>query len=175
MGVNDTKKTLAEKATDFDWPLRKKSNLRRSRGYGFETWLVDRFNSLPDWEARRLGGASTGLPDVVAVNNKLSILYAIEAKSLRGNSVDIPADEIKRCQDIVKMFSVYKYGYTIVATRLGENKHPFYSYWDIQEEGVTKCRAYIKNISIHYTHDDIKGQLLEDHQWPMPWHHSRGP
>ncbi len=137
----------------------------------FETWLVDKFNSLTDWEARRLGGASTGLPDVVAVNNKLSILYAIEAKSLRGTAVEIPPDEIKRCQDIVSMFSVYRYGYTLVATRLGENKHPFYSYWDIQEDCVTKCRAYIKNISIHYTRDDIDGQLLEDHQWPMPWHH----
>lgn len=142
----------------------------------FESWLVDKFNSLPDWEARRLGGASTGLPDLIAVNNKLSILYAIEAKSLRGNSVDIPPDEIKRCQDIVNMFSIYS-GYTIVATRLGENKHPFYSYWDIQEDHVTKCRAYIKNISIHYTSGDIdgekiNGQLLEDNQWPMPWQRS---
>ena len=31
--------------------------------------------------ARRLGGSSTGLPDIVAVNNKASILLSIEAKS----------------------------------------------------------------------------------------------
>ena len=173
--TNRRKKTLADKATDFDWPI-KKSNVRRSRGYGFETWLVDKFNELPDWQARRLGGASTGLPDVIATNNVQSIIYAIEAKSLRGPSVDVPADEIKRCQDIIKFFGQYEFGYTIVATRLGDNGHPVYSYWDIQEPVVTKVRAYRDSISIHYERDDVKGQLIETHQWPMPWQRQRvGP
>ncbi len=41
-------------------------NIRRSRGYAFEHGLVERFNGLGDWRARRLGGSSTGLPDIVA-------------------------------------------------------------------------------------------------------------
>ena len=49
---------------------------RRSRGYSFEHNLVININALPDWYARRLGGSSTGLPDIVAVNNKRSKMYA---------------------------------------------------------------------------------------------------
>ena len=36
---------------------------------------------------RRLGGSSTGLPDIVAVNNKEATLLSIEAKSGTGDAL----------------------------------------------------------------------------------------
>ena len=51
--------------------------------------------------ARRLGGSSTGLPDIVAVNNTESILLSIEAKSGTSNSIYVPDDQIGRCFFII--------------------------------------------------------------------------
>ncbi len=90
------------------------SNIRRSRGYNFEYKLVKKLNS-GKWVARRLGGSSTGLPDIVAVNNEDSILLSIEAKSATGNSIYVPDDQIGRCFLITEMFSVYKNRYIILA------------------------------------------------------------
>ncbi|VFJ15104.1 resolvase [Candidatus Nitrosocosmicus franklandus] len=90
------------------------TNIRRSRGYNFEHGLVKRLNN-GDWIARRLGGSSTGLPDIVAVNNKLSILLSIEAKSATGNSIYVPPDQIMRCHGITKMFKAYNERYIILA------------------------------------------------------------
>jgi len=90
------------------------TNIRRSRGYNFEYKLVKKLNS-GDWIARRLGGSSTGLPDIVAVNNRLSILLAIEAKSATGNSIYVPPDQIVRCHMITKMFEAYNEKHIILA------------------------------------------------------------
>jgi Holliday junction resolvase len=90
------------------------TNIRRSRGYNFEHRLVKQLNN-GDWIARRLGGSSTGLPDIVAVNNKLSILLSIEAKSATGNSIYVPADQLVRCHAITKMFKAYKERHIILA------------------------------------------------------------
>lgn len=141
-------------------------NLRRSRGYGFEAWLVKKFNELPNWSARRLGGASTGLPDVVAVNNSESILLAIEAKSLRGKSVDIPVDEIERCHIICEMFKLYENRLVVVATRLGDNKKPIYSYFSISyRPNIRSVTGYIGALRIRYE----RYQYLETIQTQMPW------
>lgn len=83
-------------------------NIRRSRGYNFEHALVERFNRSEGWHARRLGGSSTGLPDIVALNNERSILLAIEAKSGTGDILYVPPDQIARCVLVRDMFSVYK-------------------------------------------------------------------
>ena len=83
-------------------------NIRRSRGYNFEYSLVQRFNGTPGWQARRLGGSSTGLPDIVVVNNDLSILLAIEAKSGTGDILYVPPDQIARCLTIRNMFAAYR-------------------------------------------------------------------
>ncbi len=89
-------------------------NIRRSRGYNFEHKLVKGLNS-GKWMARRLGGSSTGLPDIVAVNNKDSILLSIEAKSVTGNSIYVPEDQIGRCFLITQMFRIYSNRYIILA------------------------------------------------------------
>jgi Holliday junction resolvase len=84
------------------------TNLRRSRGYGWESYLVKKFNSLDDWRCRRLGGSSTGLPDLVAVNNEQGLLYCIEAKSGYSKYLYIPTDQVCRCINIANMFGLYK-------------------------------------------------------------------
>lgn len=90
------------------------TNIRRSRGYNFEHRLVKQLNSK-EWIARRLGGSSTGLPDIVAVNNRDSVLLSIEAKSATGNSIYVPQDQILRCYMITKMFEVYRERHIILA------------------------------------------------------------
>jgi Holliday junction resolvase len=69
---------------------------------------VNRLNSR-NWIAKRLGGSSVGLPDIIAVNNNKAILLVIEAKSGTGESLYVPSDQIERCFSIVKMFRYYKY------------------------------------------------------------------
>src|SRR5918999_1154252 len=82
-------------------------NIRRSRGYSYEHTLVQRLNN-EHWIARRLGGSSTGLPDIVAVNNIEGILLSIEAKSGTGDSLYVKPDQIQRCLLIRDMFGYYK-------------------------------------------------------------------
>lgn len=97
------------------------SRLRRSRGYSFEHSLVQRLN-IGDWCARRLGGSSAGLPDIVAVNNKKSVLLSIEAKSGTGDALYIPQDQIERCILIQNMFGYYKRRYTVFAFKFMKKK-----------------------------------------------------
>lgn len=99
----------------------KLSNFRRSRGYSYEHSLVQRLN-IGDWCARRLGGSSAGLPDIVAVNNKTSVLLSIEAKSGTGDALYIPQDQIRRCILIQNMFGYYKRRYTIFAFKFMRKK-----------------------------------------------------
>jgi Holliday junction resolvase len=98
------------------------TNIRRSRGYAFEHGLVEKLNSTPNWWARRLGGSSTGLPDVVATNNVEGILLAIECKSTVGNAVYIPPDQVERCVEVCKGFSWYKERHVIFAVKFGRNR-----------------------------------------------------
>ena len=90
------------------------TNIRRSRGYNFEYRLVKQLNS-GEWIARRLGGSSTGLPDIVAVNNPDSILLSIEAKTATSNSIYVPQDQIYRCYLITEMFEAYQERYIVLA------------------------------------------------------------
>jgi Holliday junction resolvase len=96
-------------------------NVRRSRGYSFEHTLVQRLNS-GDWNARRLGGSSTGLPDIIAVNNINATLLSIEAKSGTGNILYVPQDQIKRSLVIRNMFSFYKKRHFILAFKFMTKK-----------------------------------------------------
>ena len=57
----------------------KLNRIRRNRGYSFEHVLVQKLNTNA-WNARRLGGSSANLPDIIAVNNKESIFLYIEEK-----------------------------------------------------------------------------------------------
>ncbi|MFZ0511954.1 MAG: hypothetical protein WAM14_10135 [Candidatus Nitrosopolaris sp.] len=96
-------------------------NIRRSRGYSFEHRLVQRLNS-GDWNARRLGGSSTGLPDIIAVNNKTGTLLTIEAKSGTGDVLYVPADQIQRCLLIDQMFSYYEKRHIVLAFKFMRKK-----------------------------------------------------
>lgn len=97
------------------------TNVRRSRGYNFEYNLVKRLN-IGKWMARRLGGSSTGLPDIVAVNNTDSILLSIEAKSGTSSSIYVPNDQIGRCFLITQMFKAYSNRYIILAFKFMRKK-----------------------------------------------------
>jgi Holliday junction resolvase len=89
-------------------------NIRRSRGYNYEHTLVQRLNN-GQWSARRLGGSSTGLPDIVAVNNEAGILLTIEAKSGTSDILYVPLDQIDRCLMVRNMFAIYPERHIILA------------------------------------------------------------
>jgi Holliday junction resolvase len=89
-------------------------NIRRSRGYNYEHALVQRLNN-GQWRARRLGGSSTGLPDIVAVNNGAGILLTIEAKSGTSDILYVPLDQIERCLIVRNMFGIYPQRHIILA------------------------------------------------------------
>lgn len=98
------------------------NRLRRGRGYNFEYTLIKRFNALRDWQARRLGGSSTGFPDVVATNNKENILYAIECKSSASDIAPVPYDQIERCMKVLHMFGVYQTKHMVLAFKFMNKK-----------------------------------------------------
>jgi Holliday junction resolvase len=97
-------------------------NIRRSRGYAYEHGLVERFNALKGWHARRLGGSSTGLPDIVAVNNEQGILLTIEAKSGTSDILYVPQDQIERCMIITNMFAIYPNRHIVFAFKFMSKK-----------------------------------------------------
>jgi len=62
-----------------------------------------------------LGGSSTGLPDIVAVNNNAGILLTIEAKSGTSDILYVPVDQIERCLLVRNMFGIYPERHIILA------------------------------------------------------------
>ena len=107
----------------------KLNRIRRNRGYSFEHVLVQKLNSNA-WNARRLGGSSANLPDIIAVNNKDSIFLSIEAKSGTADSLYVQSDQIQRCFQIRDMFQAYKTAHVILAFKFMQKKR-------IKEEGKT--------------------------------------
>lgn len=119
---------------------------RQKRGYTFETQLVAEFNK-GNWQARRLGGSSSGLPDVGIVNDSQELMYAIEAKSTVYNFCIVPVKQIKRCINYLDMFKLYKTRHVILAFRFATNrsqlaentlvkitrKHPKYYFFIMKE------------------------------------------
>jgi Holliday junction resolvase len=97
------------------------ANIRRSRGYSYEHTLVQRLNN-GSWIARRLGGSSTGLPDIVAVNNKEATLLSIEAKSGTGDALYVGGDQLQRCLLIKDMFGYYKTKHVVLAFKFMRKK-----------------------------------------------------
>lgn len=95
--------------------------MRRSRGYAYEHGLVERLNKH-GFVARRLGGSSTGLPDIVAVNNREGILLTIEAKSGTGDILYVPQDQIERCMMVCEMFSMYPTRHIVFAFKFMSKK-----------------------------------------------------
>ena len=105
------------------------NRIRRNRGYSFEHVLVQKLNGNV-WNARRLGGSSANLPDIIAVNNKESIFLSIEAKSGTSDNLYVPSDQIQRCFQIRDMFQVYKSAHVILAFKFMQKKR-------VREEGRT--------------------------------------
>jgi Holliday junction resolvase len=119
----------------------KLNRIRRNRGYSFEHVIVQKLNTNA-WNARRLGGSSANLPDIIAVNNKESIFLSIEAKSGTADSLYVPSDQIQRCFQIRDMFQVYKTAHVILAFKFMQKRR-------IREEGKTlyihrKLQEYYK-------------------------------
>jgi Holliday junction resolvase len=117
------------------------NRIRRNRGYSFEHVLVQKLNGN-NWNARRLGGSSANLPDIIAVNNKESIFLCIEAKSGTSDNLYVPSDQIQRCLQIKDMFQVYKTAHVILAFKFMQKKR-------VREEGKTvythrKLQEYYK-------------------------------
>jgi Holliday junction resolvase len=125
----------------FEHVYAKINRIRRNRGYSFEHVLVQKLNTN-SWNARRLGGSSANLPDIIAVNNKESIFLSIEAKSGTTDALYVPSDQIQRCFQIRDMFQVYKTAHVILAFKFMQKKR-------IREEGKTvymhrKLQEYYK-------------------------------
>lgn len=97
------------------------ANIRRNRGYSYEHALVQRLNN-GDWIARRLGGSSTGLPDILAVNNTKGIVLSIEAKCGTGDCLYVPAEQLRRCLLIRNMFEYYSEKHAILAFKFMRKK-----------------------------------------------------
>lgn len=148
---------------------------RRQRGYFWEDTLVKRFNAIDGWHAFRLGSPSTALPDVLAVNNKKSILYAIEAKSGTTESLQVPFDQIDRCKNWTEHFKLYKKRKVILAFKfstkkrvgLGEYKQrklrEIFKEWDKTKESVNLVCTY--NGDVYQQSDKSKMAIpLQDHK-----------
>lgn len=138
--IPSEKKTIQEDVVQFYTKL---NRMRRNRGYSFEHVLVQKLNNNNNpWRARRLGGSSANLPDIIAVNNKESIFLSIEAKSGTADSLYVPSDQIQRCFQIRDMFQVYKTAHVILAFKFMQKRR-------IREEGKTvythrKLQEYYK-------------------------------
>ena len=77
--------------------------------------------------ARRLGGSSVGLPDILYTERDYGemtdLIYSIEAKSTgQANLLYIPNDQIIRCFDILKMFSAYDKRFVLFAFKFHGSK-----------------------------------------------------
>ena len=112
MKARDIEKKLAKSGVvDYvnkvDYISRNKKS--RQRGYAFENWLVKEVSGYPYWGARRLGGSSTGLPDVMMSYAKLikplpekdyqefqSIIVATECKEGESNTLYVEREQVRR-------------------------------------------------------------------------------
>lgn len=100
----------------------KSARLRRTRGYSFEYGVVQKLKSLEGWDARRLGGSSTGLPDIVATYNQRGILLVMECKSKDANVISIPDDQVQRLMTTASLFGFYGNRWLVFAFKFKANK-----------------------------------------------------
>lgn len=100
----------------------KVNRTRRNRGYSFETSIVHKVNDIAYWSARRLGGASTYLPDVIITNYDGAAL-TLECKSTHEKKdLYIPPDQVLRCIDTLSLFSYYRVKNVVFAFKFGQSK-----------------------------------------------------
>jgi len=154
------------------------SKIRRQRGYHWEDTLVKRFNSLDGWNAFRLGSPSVALPDVLAVSSIHNAIFAIEAKSGTGTTLQVPFDQIIRCLKWSKTFELYKTRKVILAfkflskKRIGPSQYEsrqlreFYKSWDVKNK-ITDCVCTYEGST--YALKDGKRSRLNLHEYQMPF------
>lgn len=144
-----------------DWA--KISNTRRTRGYQFEYRLVNAFNALEGpkkkkhYHARRLGGSSSGLPDIVVTNKEKSLVYSMECKSSESEQIYIPVDQIERCMDIRDNFlSLYKNRYIVFAFKFkaSKKKGRKLQYRFVLSQNFVSSKG-LKGVSYHIGRDEF--------------------
>lgn len=90
------------------------SNLKRQRGYYWETKLVEIFTNL-GFHTIRLGGTTSTMPDVSAHKDDSNLIISIECKSGISNSLIVPKDQLVRCMEWCKTWGLYKNKIVILA------------------------------------------------------------
>jgi len=157
---------------------KKIARTRRQRGYAWEDTLVKRFNRTETWQGFRLGSPSVALPDILAVNNKKSIIYTIEAKSGTGTTLQVPFDQIVRCIKWTDIFGVYQTRRVVLAfkflskKRIGVGKYEsrelreFFKVWNPEVEPIDCVCTYGGET---YAIRDGKRQKLALKECQMPF------
>lgn len=79
----------------------------RNRGRNWEDRLLKHFSRDKGYHARILGGATSGMPDLVITHNKYGRILVVEAKATSQNRRIVPEMQILRCVDTIDMFSYY--------------------------------------------------------------------
>lgn len=118
---------------------KKVNRTRRSRGYGFEHTNVIGALQKAGWWAKRLGGSSSGLPDIVATKD--DTMYSIEAKSAmmpKKTYCYVPMDQIQRCISVLEGFKLYKHRFLVFAFKFslkGSSKPTYHFFqFDMDDE-----------------------------------------
>ncbi len=157
---------------------KKTARTRRHRGYHWEDTIVKRFNAVEQWKAFRLGSPSTGLPDVLAVSNKNSAIFTIEAKSGTIDYLPVPSDQISRCLKWIDTFELYKTRKVILAFKflskkwVGPGKYEsrelreFFKVWD-KSLKITDCVCTYEGDTFSLENKKRTKISLED--YPMPF------
>ena len=83
------------------------SNIRRSRGYAYESYVTKQIDKQQHWHAWRLGGTQIELPDILAVNNHHSKFRVIECKTTQNKSIYVKAHQIRRMRSWLYKFEIY--------------------------------------------------------------------
>ncbi len=121
----------------------KRNRISRSRGYSFEHNIVQYLEKI-GWRAKRLGGSSTNLPDILATHR--DTMYSMEAKSVMmpaKKSALIPYDQVLRCIDMLTMFPVYSEQYLVFAFKFSlKGYRPAYHYFAFDVNDTTKLKQF---------------------------------
>ena len=173
-----------QEIVSIDLKNRKIAQTRRQRGYQWENTLVKRFNSLDSWKAFRLGSPSVALPDILCVNNLISAIFTIEAKSGTSTSLMVPFDQIIRCMNWTENFTVYKTRKVILAfkfsskKRIGKGEYEqrelreYYKVWDVKKKPISVVCKY-NGITYGLNQGKQIKLILKDYKMPFNSNHQK--
>ena len=183
MKARDIEKKLAKSGfTTVDYTARNKKS--RQRGYSFENWLVKEVSSYPYWGARRLGGTSTGLPDVMMSYAKYgpdiptamfkrwySIIVATECKEGENNTLYVEREQVRRAYAaITALWQSIDAKWILLAFKFLRNQTQYKArtqtltrfvlipYMDIYEWLKSNADKY-KELKILFRYDIVKEEL----------------